>query len=180
MKKIFLVALVVIWSLPALAQDQASCKAFFQVLRADEGTPGLTPGLDSAQKSWWENTGQKKYPGLCLSGSVLSGDRPRYFVIWSKSKTIGQSTVPPDEIYGQAPSALQATAPAARIYQPRWNLAQITIVNVIYDGSLMLPPVYFETDPHWWVFPSSRKVLEAAVKYLSQEPAFWSKPYVSD
>lgn len=120
---------------------------------------------------------RKKYPGLCLNGSVMSADKPRFLVIWSKSKTIGQSSVPANEIYGQAPSALQATAPATAIYQPRWDQASVTVVNVLYDGSLMLPPVYFETDQHVWIFvPNSRKVLEEAVKYLSQERVFLTKP----
>ena len=177
MKVFVLVTLAMLGPIPALAQDQASCKAFFQVLRADAGTPGLSTGLDSAQKRWWEGGGQKKYPGLCLNGSVTSGDKPRYLVIWSKSKSIGQSSLPPNEVYGQMSSAIQATAPAARIYQPRWDLASVTIVNVLYDGNLMLPPVYFEAVQHAWVLrPDSRKVLEAAVKYLSQERVFLSKP----
>jgi hypothetical protein len=181
MKTFLLAAVAMLVSVPALAQDQAACKAYFQVLRADAGSPGLRPALDSAQKNWWDNKGQKKYPGLCLSGSVQSSDKPRYIVIWSKSKTIGQGPVPLNDAFGQPASALQATAPAAPIYQTRWDQAQVTIVNVIDNGSLMLPPVYYETDQHVWIFfPNSRKVLEAAVKYLSQEPAFWSKPYISE
>jgi hypothetical protein len=178
MKVFVLVAAAMLGSIPALAQDQSSCKAFFQVLRADAGTPGLRTGLDAAQKRWWENKGRKKYTGLCMNGSETSGDKPRYLVIWSKSKSIGQSSLPPNEVYGQTSSALQATAPTARIYQPRWDQASVTIVNVLYDGSLMLPPVYFETDQHVWVLvPNSRKVLEAAVKYLSQEQVFLSASY---
>ncbi|HEV7968130.1 MAG TPA: hypothetical protein VGP19_11200 [Candidatus Acidoferrales bacterium] len=178
MKILVLVAAAMLGSFPALAQDQSSCKAFFQVLRADAGTPGLRTGLDSTQKRWWEGAGQKKYPGLCLSGSEMSGDKPRFLVIWSKSKSIGQATLPPNELYGQTGSALQTTAPTARIYQPRWDKASVTIVSVLYDGSLMLPPISFETDQHVWVLvPNSRKVLEAAVKYLSQEPVFTSKSY---
>ena len=177
MKIFAVVALAMLGSIPALAQDQASCKAFFQVLRADAGTPGLRTGLDRAQKKWWESKGQKKYPGLCLNGSVMSGDKPRFLVIWSKSKSIGQASLPPNEVYGQTASALQATAPTARIYQPRWDLASVTIVNVLYDGSLLLPPVYFEADQHSWVvLPDSPKVLDAALKYLSQERVFLSNP----
>ena len=176
MKIFVLVALAMLGSIPALAQDQASCNAFFQVLRAEAGTPGLRTGLDPAQKRWWESKGQKKYPGMCLNGSVTSGDKPRYLVIWSKSKSIGPASLPPNEVYGQTASALQATAPTARIYQPRWDLASVTIVNVLYDGTLMLPPVYFETDDRVWVlWPNSRKVLEAAVKYLWQDRAFLPK-----
>jgi hypothetical protein len=176
MKVFVLVAAAMLGSIPALAQDQSSCKAFIQVLRADAGTPGLRVGLDSGQKSWWDSVGQKKYSSLCLTGAEMSGDKPRFLVIWSKSKTIGQSSLPPNEVYGQPGSALQATAPSAKIYQPRWDNASVTIVNVLYDGSLMLPPVYFETDQHVWVLvPSSRKVLEAAVKYLSQEQVFLAK-----
>lgn len=179
MKTFALAALVMLGAIPALAQNQASCKAYFQVLRADAGTPGLRAGLDPGQKRWWESKGQKKYPGLCLDGSVMSADKPRFLVIWSKSKSVGQASVPSNEVYGQTSSALQAlppTAPSTRIYQPRWDQASVTIVNVLYDGSLMLPPVYFETDQHVWVlFPNSHKVLEAAVKYLSQERVFLTK-----
>lgn len=177
MKSFVLVALAMLVSVPTLAQDQASCKAFFQVLQANAGTPGLRTGLDRAQKKWWESSGQKQFPGLCLNGSVMSGDKPRYLVIWSKSKSIGQASVPPNEVYGQMASALQALAPTTRIYQPRWDLASVTVVNVLYDGSLMLPPVYFEAGQHSWVLlPDSRKVFEAAVKYLSQERVFLYNP----
>lgn len=178
MKIFVFVALGMLTSMPALAQEQSSCKAYFQVLRADAGTPGLRTGLDAAQKKWWENKGQKKYSGLCLNGSETAGDKPRFLVIWSKSKSIGQTSPPPNEVYGQTAGAIQATAPTTWIYQPRWDQASVTIVNVVYDGSLMLPPVYFETDQHVWVIvPSSRKVLEAAVKYLSQEPVFLSQSF---
>jgi hypothetical protein len=187
MKFLVLVVLAMLGAIPALAQDQASCKAFFQLLRADAGTPGLRTGLDPAQKRWWEDKGQKKYPGLCLNGSVTSGDKPRFLVIWSKSKSIGQTSLPPGEVYGQTASALQATAPTARIYQSRWDLASVTIVNVQYDGSLMLPPVYFETDDRVIGAPTgagpinslhagSTKVLEAALRYLWQERVFLSNP----
>jgi hypothetical protein len=34
----------------------------------------------------------------------------------------------------------------------------------------MQPPVYFEADDHIWIlWPDSRKVLESALKFLSQE-----------
>jgi hypothetical protein len=40
----------------------------------------------------------------------------------------------------------------------------------------MLPPVYFEADDHVWVlWPDSRKVLETALKFLSQEQVFSAK-----
>jgi hypothetical protein len=173
MKTFVLVALAMLGSIPALAQDQSSCKAYFQVLRADAETPGLRTGLNPAQKRWWESKGQKKYPGLCLNGSEMSGDKPRFLVIWSKSKTIGPASLPPNEVYGQTGSALQATAPATAIYQPRWDKASVTILNVLYDGSLMLPPVYFEAGDHSWVlFPDSTKAFESAVQYLSQEQVF--------
>ena len=178
--KLFVVlALAALGSVPALAQDQTPpCKAFFQLLRAGTGTPGLRTGLDAAQKKWWEREGgRKKYPGLCLNGSVTSGDKPRYLVIWSKSESIGSASLPPSEVYGQTSSALQATAPTSRIYGPRWDLASVTIVNILPDGSLLLPPVYFEADQHSWVlFPDSSKVLDAALKYLSYERVFLSNP----
>jgi hypothetical protein len=181
MKIYLMVALAMLGALPALAQDQASCKAYFQVLRAEAKTPGLRAGLDSGQKKWWENRGQKKYPGLCLSGAVMTADKPRYIVIWSKSKKVGaQSSLPPDQAYGQMASALQAivpTSPETRIYQPRWDKASVTVANIVYGGGLMLPPIYFEADDHVWIVaPSSRKALEEAVKYLSKEPVFWPNP----
>jgi len=174
--KLALFALAAMLASPAVrAQESASCKAYFQVLKADAGTPGLHAGLDEAQKKWWDEKGQKKYSGLCLSGAVMSTDKPRYLVIWSKSKTIGQSSLPADQVFGQGASALQATAPTTAIYQSRWDQASVTVVNVIYDGSMMLPPVYFESDQHVWVlFPNSRKVLEGIVKYLYQERVFMS------
>ncbi len=177
MKLFAVVALANFGPIPALAQGQASCKAFFQVLRADQGTPGLRTGLDRAQKKWWENKGQKKYPGLCLNGSVMSADKPRFLVIWSKSKTVGQASLPPNEVFGQTASALQASAPRARIYLPRWDLASVTIVNVLSDGSLLLPPAYYEADQHSWIlFPDSPQVLDSAMKYLWQERVFLPTP----
>jgi hypothetical protein len=178
--------LAILGSLPALAQDQASCKAYFQVLRADEGMPGLRSGLDSAQKKWWQSNGQKKYPGLCLNGAVMSGDKPRYLVIWSKSRTIGQTSPAPAEVYGQTAMSLQSTAPTTRIYQPRWDLASVTVINVLSDGSLLLPAVYFEADdrlmgaftgagPINSMHRGSMKVMKTAVDYLFQERVFLSK-----
>jgi hypothetical protein len=59
----------------------------------------------------------------------------------------------------------------------RWNLASITLVNLYYDGTLLLPPVYFETeDPGFPLRLNSTKILEAAVKYLWQERVFLTKP----
>jgi hypothetical protein len=167
-------AAVMIAPKPVSAQDEASCKAYFQVLRAKPGTPGLQPGMDSGQKRWWENTGRKKYPGLCLSGCVTSNDKPRYLVIWSNSKSIGRSTVPTDQIYGERTNTLQRTAPKEWIYQPRWNVASVTILTVSYDNGLELPPVYIAPAKRMLrvLWPSSAKVLEAAVKYLDQEPEF--------
>lgn len=176
MKTFVLVALAMLGSIPAFAQDQSSCKAYFQVLHGDSGTPGLTTGLNSAQKRWWESKGQKKYPGLCLNGSEMSGDKPRFLVIWMKSKTVGQSSVKSSEVYGQTSGAIQATAPTSpdtRIYQSRWNKTAVTVVNVLYAGDLMLPPIYFQASDHSWVlFPNSTKAFEGAVQYLSQEQVF--------
>ena len=173
MRGFVLVAMTMLASVPAVPQNHTSCQAFFQILLADAGTPGLHIGMDSAQRKWWGSEGKKKYPGLCLDGSVTSGDKPRYLVIWSKSNSIGQASLPRNDVYGQTANALQATAPKDRIYQPRWDQASVTIVTVSSDGSLMLPPVYFEADQHSWVlWPDSRKVLQACVKYLIQERAF--------
>ena len=136
-------AVVMFAAKPVFAQDEASCKAYFQVLQAKAGTPGLQPGMDSGQKRWWESTGRKKYPGLCLSGAVTSNDKPRYLVIWSDSKSIGRSTVPPEQTYGERSNTLQRSAPKEWIYQPRWTVASVTILTVSYDNGLELPPVYF-------------------------------------
>jgi hypothetical protein len=174
MKYAVVVALAMLASIPALAQDQASCNAYFQVLRAEAGTPGLRVGMDSGQKRWWENAGRKKYPGLCLNGAVTSADKPRYLVIWSKSKSIGKSSVTPNQVYGEKSNAVQGTAPTAWIYQPRWDTASVTLLFVAYDGSLELPPVYLAPGNLTLgvLWPNSAKVLEAAVKYLAQEPVF--------
>jgi len=178
MKFTVVVALALLGSIPTFGQDQASCKAFFQVVHAQEGSPGLSPGMSSGEKKWWESEGQKKYPGLCLNGSVTSADKPRYLLIWSKSKSFGQASVPPGEIYGQTASALQAMAPKEWIYQPRWNVTGITIAYVLYDGRVDIPPVHFAAGDHsTWFFPNHRKALEDAVKFLAQEPVFSPKVY---
>lgn len=186
MKLSIFVAVAALAALPALAQDQTACKGYFQVLRADKDMPGLVSGLDAAQKKWW-NSHQKKYPGLCLNGAVTSGDKPRYLVIWSKSVTVGQTSQGPADVYGQMATALAATAPTTKIYQKRWDLASITVINVEGDGSLLLPPVYFEADDRWTgaltgagpinsLHPGSAKVLKAAVNYLYKERAFLVNP----
>jgi hypothetical protein len=174
MKHAVIIVLAMLAPLAAFAQDESSCKAYFQVLRAEAGTPGLRVGMDSGQKRWWENKGRKKYPGLCLSGSVTSFDKPRYLVIWSNSKSIGRSTVAPDEIYSQKSNALQGTAPMEWIYRPRWNVATVTILTISYDVGLELPPVYLAPGKLAVriLWPDTSKVLEAAVKYLAQEPMF--------
>lgn len=170
----FVVALLA--SIPAFAQEQASCKAYFQVLRAHEGSPGLTVGLTDGEKRWWEHEGQKKYPGLCLDGSVTSADKPRYLLIWSKSKSTGQASVPPNEVFGQSTNTLLATAPKEWIYQPRWNVASVTIAYVLYNGSLDVPPVHFGSfDRDVYFFTDNGRVLRDAVKFLSQEPVFLPK-----
>jgi len=178
MKFAVALALAITGSIPAFGQDQTSCKAFFQVVRANSGSPGLRTGMDPGEKKWWESEGQKKYPGLCLNGSVIAGDKPRYLLIWSKSKSIGPASVASNEVYGQTTTGLQATAPEAWIYQPRWNVTSITIAYVMYDGRLDIPPVHFAAgDRSGWIFPNHRKALEAAVKYLAQEPVFSPKVY---
>jgi hypothetical protein len=186
MKLSLLVGVAALAALPALAQDQASCKGYFQVLRADKEMPGRVSGLDAAQKKWWDSH-QKKYPGLCLSGAVASGDKPRFLVIWSKSVTVGQTSQGPSDVYGQMAAALAATAPTTKIYQKRWDLASVTVINVEGDGSLLSPPVYFEADdreigaltgagPLNSFHPGSAKVLKAALDYVFQERVFLSNP----
>jgi hypothetical protein len=173
MKSTVLVAFAILAAIPAFGQNQGACKAFFQVVRARAESPGLAVGMDSKAKKWWETEGQKKYPGLCLDGSVTSGDKPRYLVIWSKSKSIGKSSLAPNSIFGQNSSALESAAPQAWIYLPRWNVASVTVAYVLYDGSLEVPPIYFASgDRSAWFFPDNGKVLKEAVKFLSQEPVF--------
>ncbi|MGA2511536.1 MAG: hypothetical protein ABSG27_15055 [Candidatus Acidiferrales bacterium] len=175
MKNTAVVALLMLGlSIPAFGQDKTSCKAFFQVVRVGTQTPeNLRTGMNEAQKRWWENEGQKEYPGLCLDGSVSTGDKPRYLVILSKSGSIDKAAVAPGEVYGQTASVIQSTAPKEWIYQPRWNMAPISILYVSYDGNLDQPPVHIAAgDRTGWFWPSSTKVLKVAVKYLSQEPTF--------
>jgi hypothetical protein len=172
MKLTAVIALVMLGlSIPALGQDQTSCNAFFQVLQADTQTPeNLRTGMDKAQKKWWENIGQKKYPRMCFNGSVSTGDKPRYLVVWSKSGSIEQGAVPPGGIYGQTMSALQSTAPQERIYRPLWNRASISIVGFSIKGNLDRAPVRMtaEDRTHWFWMDSS-KVLKVALQYLAQE-----------
>jgi hypothetical protein len=176
--KFVVVALAILGTIPAFGQNQASCKAYFQVVHAEEGSPGLSVGMSPGDKSWWDSEGQKKYPGLCLDGSVTAGDKPRYLVIWSKSHSIGQASVPPNEVFGQTTNALTATAPKEWIYQPRRNVTSVTIAYVMYDGSLDLPPVHFAAGDHaGWFFPDRRKAIEAAIQFLAQEPVFSAKVY---
>ena len=42
-----LIGLSVLASVPAFAQDQTQCKAYFQVVRAREGSPGLSTSAAS-------------------------------------------------------------------------------------------------------------------------------------
>jgi hypothetical protein len=130
-------------ALPALGQDKTSCKAFFQVLRADTQTPeNLRAGMDAAQKKWWESQGQKKYSGLCLNGSVSTGEKPRYLVIWARSGSIHQTAVATGEVYGQKLILLQGTAPKEWIYRPRWDTASLSILNVAYESNLEIPHIH--------------------------------------
>ena len=176
MKLTVVVAVVVLGlSIPAFGQDKTSCKAFFQVVRADTQTPqNLSTGMDGAQKKWWENEGQKKYPGLCLNGSVSTGDKPRYLVILSKSGSIDQSAVDPAEVFGQTTADIQNAAPKEWIYKPRWNFASISVLYVWYDGKIDPPPVHMQAGDRsvGWFWPNSTKVIKVAMKYLSQEPPF--------
>jgi len=181
MKYAVMFALVMLASIPATAQDQASCKAYFQVLSTEAGRPELRLGMDSGQKRWWEDTGRKKYPGLCLNGAVTSNDKPRFLVIWSKPRSFAFFSVNPssegsavnsNEIYGQKSNALQATAPKDYIYKSRWDVTSVTILNIAYDGTLELPPVYLAPKNLKWgvLWSDGAKVLDAAANYLVQEP----------
>ena len=180
-----LLALAMLACTPAVAEGLTSCKAYFQVVQQDGGN--LRAGMDGAQKKWWENTGHKKYPGLCWDGSVSSNDKPRYLVIWSKSgssdtgakpsKSNGTKTTREpasgtiSNVYGQRPETIEKTAPTAWLYQGRWNMAQVSLVTISFDGKMELPPVWVPVHDHpfWWPRADSPKVLEGAMKYLAQE-----------
>jgi len=73
MKRTFFpVLLALVLSSPTLGQNRASCKAFFQVLRADTQSPAhLRTGISGAQKSWWENEGQKIRASVNAAQSTL-------------------------------------------------------------------------------------------------------------
>ena len=181
-----LFALAMLASAAAVAEGETSCNAYFQVVEQDGGN--LRAGMDGAQKKWWENKGRKKYPDLCWDGSVSSNDKPRYLVIWSKSGSsdTGAKLSKPDEtkttqqrasgtisnVYGQPPEAIEKTAPTARLYQGRWNMAQVSLATISFDGKMELPPVWVPVHNHplWWPRAASPKVLEGAMKYLAQEP----------
>jgi len=142
------------------------------VVRADTQTPeGLRTGMDKAQRKWWEDKGQKEYPGLCLDGSVTTADKPRYLVIWSKPGSIEKAAVAPGEVYGQTASAIQSTAPKESIYHPNWNTASISIASISYQGNLVLPPIHITAGGRAdeWFPPDSPKVLKVALQYLSYE-----------
>jgi len=178
-------ALVMLASTPAVAEGQTSCKAYFQVVEQDEGN--FRVGMDGAQKKWWENKGQRKYPGLCWDGSVSSNDKPRYLVIWSRSgssnmyaklsKSDGTKTAQQpapgtiSSVYGQRPEAIENTAPTAWLYKGRWEMAQVSLVTISFDGKMEFPPVWVPVHDHplWWSRADSPKVLEGALKYFSQE-----------
>jgi hypothetical protein len=180
MKYALIMALAMLPWATAAAQDAASCKAYFQVLWTEPGTPGLHLGLDSGQKNWWQDKGRKKYPRLCLNGTVTSNDKPRFLVIWSKARSFGPfsvnssskgAAVGPDEIYGQKYNALLAAAPKDYIYKERWDVSSITILSIAYDGTLELPPVYLAPKNLKWgvLWSDSAKVLDAAANYLVQD-----------
>lgn len=178
MKLTIVVALAVIaLSMPAFGQDTAACKAFFQVVVADTQAPqNIRVGMDGADKRWWDSEGQKKYPGLCLNGSVSAGDKPRYVVILSKRGSIHSSAVNPSEVFGQSAADIQNAAPKEWIYKPRWNFASISVLYVWYDGKIDPPPVHMQAGDRsgGWFWPSSTKVIKIAMQYLSQEPPFVS------
>jgi hypothetical protein len=186
MKPVAIVALVMLGlSIPALGQDKTSCHAFFQVLQADTQTPeNLRTGMDDAQKKWWENEGQKKYPGLCLNGSVMTGDKPRYLVIWSQSGSIESAAVPPGEVYGQTTSVIQSTAAKERIYRPLWSRASISILSLTSEGNLDPAPIRLtaEDRSHWFRMHNmdTSKVLDLALQYLAQDEEVDSTQTVAD
>jgi hypothetical protein len=173
MRPTAVVALVMLGlSIPASGQNKTSCRAFFQVVRADTQTPqSLRAGVDKAQQKWWENRGQKEYPGLCLDGSVTTVDKPRYLVIWSKPGSLKTSPVAPNEVYGQTAGAIRSTAATESIYRPNWNTAAISIVSVSYQGNLVLPPIHMISGGRAgeWLPRGSPAVLKAALQYLAYE-----------
>ena len=171
---LFLLAMLA--STPAVAEGQTSCKAYFQVVEQEGGN--LRAGMDGAQKRWWENTGHKKYLGLCWDGSVSSNDKPRYLVIWSKSgssdtdaklsKSDGTKTTQQpasgtiSNVFGQRPDGVEKTDPTAWLYKGRRNMGQVSVVTISYDGKMEIPPVWVPVHDRtfWWPRADSRKCLK--------------------
>lgn len=82
MKVVVILASVIFTSLLGFAQEKPSCQAYFQVVQEDPRIAGgFAAGMNEPQKTWWDKKGQKKYPGLCWNGSVLSGDKPRFLLV---------------------------------------------------------------------------------------------------
>jgi hypothetical protein len=153
---------------PAQTSAQTPCKAFFAVVRSQGSSPDLHAGMSSAQMRWWESEGRNKYSGLCLDGSVASGDKPRYLVVLSRNfSPSSQSSLASNEAFGQTAGALQSAAPKEWIYQPRWDTETVTILYVPYDGNPEVPPVHFAT--------GRGNGFKDALKFLAQEPVFPSQ-----
>ena len=58
-----------------------ACSAYFGVLQDDPRAPGrYVARMTNAQADWFQKTGGKQYPGLCLSL-----ERARYLIVWTVS-----------------------------------------------------------------------------------------------
>ena len=74
-------------------------------------------------------------------------------------------------VYGQRPEGIEKTDPTAWLYKGRWNVGQVSVVTISYDGKMEIPPVWVPVHDRtfWWPRADSPKVLEDTLRYLSKE-----------
>lgn len=179
--KFALIPLLLLFPVLSGFAQESPCRAYFQVLREDGRTQGsFSEGMTPSQKKWWESKGQKKYPGLCLAGSVSAPAKPHYLVIWSGAGSgeydkpldkdpAGQrsASIDSSQAYGQSAATIETTVPTAWIYKRRWNWAPAWIVSFEYDGTVQVPPVYVPTHAYFWSPSAGQKVLDDTLKFLT-------------
>src|SRR5207245_301019 len=75
---------------PEPIHGETGCKIYFGVYWADSHIPGgLAPGMQKEQVSWYNKTGKKKYPSVCLDSAKAT-----YVIVWSSSMKPGKITLP--------------------------------------------------------------------------------------
>jgi hypothetical protein len=87
MKTLLSVTALALFALPSFAQSntpQALCTAYFGVLQYDPRVPGFfVAAMSSSQAKWLAKSGQKHYPGLCLSL-----EKAKYLIVWTTSTQV--------------------------------------------------------------------------------------------